>query len=46
MQIDNAVGKDAADLVSQLLQRDPSERPNSMDTVLKHKYFQSLTIYI
>jgi len=46
LQVDKVIGKDAADLVSKLLQRDPSARPESMDAVLKHKYFQKLTIYI
>lgn len=45
-QIYCTVGRDAADLVMKLLQRDPRKRPHSMDEVMKHPYFESLTIYV
>lgn len=45
-QLYSTVDKEAADLVLRLLQRDPMKRPNSMDEVLKHPYFESLTIYV
>jgi len=45
-QLYNAVGKEATDMIYLLLQKDPSKRPQSMDEVLKHPYFESLTIYV
>jgi len=44
--VNAVVGHDAADLIEMLLKKDPSERPQSMEEVLAHKYFQVLTIYI
>jgi hypothetical protein len=47
-QLYNTVGKEAADLVMLLLQRDPVKRPISMNEVLEHPYItrRSSTIYV
>lgn len=45
-QVNHVAGCDAADLVMQLLQKDPSRRPKSFEEILSHKYFRVLTIYV
>lgn len=45
-QLQTTVGTDATDLVRMLLQKDPAKRPKSMDDVLKHPYFEALTIFV
>lgn len=40
-QVSEAVGEEAADLVARLLHPDPGRRIQSMDRILKHKYFDS-----
>jgi len=45
-KVESCVGVDAADLIRKLLQKDPRNRPQSMDEVLSHVYFHSSVIYI
>ena len=45
-KVESCVWVDAADLIRKLLQKDPRNRPQSMDEVLSHVYFHSSVIYI
>jgi serine/threonine protein kinase len=45
-KVESRVGEDAADLIRMLLQKDPRNRPQSMDDVLSHAYFRSTIIDI
>jgi ankyrin repeat protein len=45
-KVEACVGEDAADLIRMLLQKDPRNRPQSMDEVLSHAYFRSIMINI
>lgn len=44
--VSSAAGPDATNLITKLLQKDPSRRPKSFKEVLEHDYFQVLTIYV
>jgi len=45
-QILSTIGREAADIVYLLLQKDPAKRPKSMEDVLSSPYFEKLTIYV
>ena len=45
-QLLSAIGREAADIVYLLLQKDPAKRPKSMKNVLSSPYFEKLLIYV